>query len=680
MCGPEEVVDSPIYKLQFNAGACPNKGVFDFLPNGDGETNSLTFEELENAVARAASLLRSHVRPGSAVVLVYSAGLDFIVSFWGCLWAGVIPVAIPHQRRGKPLERLQGILSDCNAAAIVAHPDDIRVLQNFGEMSLPKADILLLGLSLSSLEGHGVVSPAARERDVCFLQYTSGSTSRPKGVIVTFANVMHNCGLIARRMEIDSTSTILSWLPHYHDMGLISAVILPVIVGCRCVFMPPEAFMQAPSRWLRAISSHGATHSGGPNFAFDECAKRIHDDSLHGVDLSTWKVAFNGAEAVRKSTLEKFSGRFSRFSFNPQAFYPCYGLAESTLFVSGGFVSAIDSCLRELDASKGNADEYVNCGSILDDDVSIKIVDPGNREELSQGSTGEIWVQSKSIAVGYWQKAADTTEAFRAFLASTGEGPFLRTGDLGYILSGKLYISGRLKELMIINGAKFHPNDLEGTLRQYAPSDHITADVVVSVPVQGKEQIVVLRELNREGVRYFDPRALLNLTLEVLVRHYAVTPHEVMFLKPGSLPRTTSGKLRRLACRKLTIENGWTSRTVASLSSLRESLASSKDGTYEKYEGMLGLLITEIETIDPRFKDVLHSDTNVHHLGLDSLTVAKVLHELSKKLKSDLPAHLLLEYPKLGDAAQQLILHRNKTVQSADLGNSNAEVLEARDW
>ncbi|MFM7881254.1 MAG: fatty acyl-AMP ligase, partial [Microcystis panniformis] len=396
--------------------------------------------------------------------------------------------------------------------------------------------------------------------DIAFLQYTSGSTGMPKGVMVSHKNLLYNEKLIASAFGHTSETIGVGWLPLFHDMGLIGNVLQPVYVGFPCVIMPPEAFIQKPLRWLQAISRYNATSSGGPNFAYELCADKIKPQERENLDLSCWDVAFTGAEPVRAATLEKFANTFADYGFKREAFYPCYGMAETTLFVSGGIksqspvIAAVDKlALLEnsavtINSQHPNAQLLVGCGHAWLSE-KIVIVNPESLTECRDGEIGEIWVSSDSVAQGYWNRPEQTAETFKAYLADTQVGPFLRTGDLGFLLAGELFITGRLKDLIIVQGRNHYPQDIESTVEKSHPGLRQGCGAVFSVEIAGQERLVVVQEVERSYLRKLDSPAVIEQIIRSVAEEHQLDVYAVVLLKTASIPKTSSGKIQRQACR-----------------------------------------------------------------------------------------------------------------------------------
>ncbi|MEM8780878.1 MAG: fatty acyl-AMP ligase, partial [Cyanobacteria bacterium P01_G01_bin.49] len=454
--------------------------VYTFLDKGEAEKCSLTYGQLDKKARELGSILYNLGLQGKRALLMYSPGLDFIVAFFGCLYAGVIAVPVYPPKRNQSLDRLQTIIKDCQATEVLTTSTIKGKLEeslvNYPELSSLKwlaTDNLPKRISDKNFN-----LPDINQEDLAFLQYTSGSTGNPKGVMVTHGNLLHNERMIQQAFGHTDQTIFVGWLPLFHDMGLIGNILQPLYLGIPCILMSPVDFLQRPYRWLKAISDYGATTSGGPNFAYDLCVRKVTPEQLETLDLSSWKVAFNGAEPVRAQTLNAFAQKFAPCGFRPDAFYPCYGMAEATLFITGGLQSQVpkqktidekalaDNRIVEVSSQQAQSQTLVSCGKAWLEQT-LKIVDPNTLTECQPNQVGEIWLSGGSVAQGYWQQPQKTQETFEAYLANTQEGPFLRTGDLGFVAEdGELFVTGRLKDVMIIRGRNHYPQDIELTVEQ----------------------------------------------------------------------------------------------------------------------------------------------------------------------------------------------------------------------
>ena len=381
--------------------------------------------------------------------------------------------------------------------------------------------------------------------DIAYIQYTSGSTSSPKGVVVSHRNVMCNQRMIQSAFRTSEDTVVVSWLPHFHDMGLVGIVQQAIYAGMSVVMMAPMDFIRRPVQWLRAISKYRASISGAPNFAYDLCVERAKDEAVNELDLSCWKLAFNGSEPVKADTMNRFAERFGNAGFRMESFYPCYGLAEATLFVSSRVPSEPLQLQRQV----------VSCGQAWESE-RVLIVDPKTHRRCSERTEGEIWVAGPHVAKGYWRRPDETREVFEAYLSDTGAGPFLRTGDLGYLVDGELYVTGRLKELIILHGKNHYPQDIETTVATSHPLLRRDCGAAFSVEVTGREELVVFQEVKRQtpSEKVFEIKCAIR---QALAENRAIKPYSVVLFKPNTIPKTSSGKIMRSACRADFLRNSF---------------------------------------------------------------------------------------------------------------------------
>ncbi len=551
------LVDLLIYRAIHQA----EQRAFTFLQDGETEAGWLTYQELDRQARAIASALQSCHRQGERALLLYPSGLDFIAAFFGCLYAGIVAVPAYPPKRNHKMSRLEAIIADAEATVVLSTTSVLektkhRLVQNSQNSKLH----WLATDSISPELASHWEKPNLSGDSLAFLQYTSGSTGMPKGVMVTHSNLLHNSNLIHQCFEHTSHTHGVIWLPLYNDMGLIGGVLQPLYGGFPVTLMPPALFLRNPFRWLQAISRYKATTSGGPNFAYDLCLKRIKPEQLDHLDLSSWEVAFSGAESVRAQTLEQFATTFAPCGFRREAFYPCYGLAEATLIVSGGLKSS-PPVIRQVQepalkqnrmvaaASEGKGVRaIVGCGGNLDDQ-KIVIVDPESLTRCPDERVGEIWVSGPSVAQGYWNRTQETEQTFGAYVPDTGEGPFLRTGDLGFWQDGELFITGRLKDVIIIRGQNHYPQDIELTVEESHPALRPGCGAAFAVETKGEERLVVVHEVEQSYLRKLDVEEVVRSIRKAVTGEHDLQVYATVLVKTGSIPKTSSGKIQRHACR-----------------------------------------------------------------------------------------------------------------------------------
>ena len=569
----------------------PDRQAYAFLLDGEVEGGRLSYAELDRAAKALAATLQHAGLAGERALLLLPPGLDFVASFLGCLYAGVTAVPAYPPRPNRSITRVLSILDDCSPRVVVTSskllaPVEHRLAESWAGSARDPSQLVWLAADevLSDLSpAESWVEPTLDGSTLAFLQYTSGSTSLPKGVMVRHSNLLHNQRLIAEACEHSADSVFVSWLPLYHDLGLIGNLLQALYVGAPCVLMTPANFLQRPRRWLEAITRYGATTSGAPNFAYELCCAKIPRDERQGLDLSSWRVAFNGAEPVRAQTLERFAAAFRDHGFDPRAAYPCYGLAEATLIVSAGRpdTPAVTRAYRadaleehRAEPVDGSPDLRSETGKRLEShplvssgcplgDQQLWIVDPATGLPCGDRRVGEIWLAGDSVAAGYWGRTEESRAAFGARLQSSGDGEslparttgttFLRTGDLGFLDHGELFITGRLKDLIIVRGRNLYPHDVERTAETSHPALRPGCGAAFSVDRDGVEHLVVVHEIDRRADRATAEEAAQRIRRAVAEEH-EVQPSEVVLIRVGTLLKTSSGKVQRRAIRQQFLE------------------------------------------------------------------------------------------------------------------------------
>jgi len=536
---------------------------FKYLSNGENDEIPLTYFELDRRARAIAAWLQERKMEGKRALLLYPPGVDFIAAFFGCLYAGTIAVPVYPPRRNRSMQRIGAVVTNAEASVALTTTDVLERVTDliFETPELEKLEWLATNNVAAGLEDNWT-RPDISEHTIAFLQYTSGSTGTPKGVILTHGNLLHNSRLIGYAFEHTRSSIGVFWLPSYHDMGLIGGILQPIYCGRPNILMAPLAFLQKPFRWLSAISKYRGSTSGGPNFAYDLCTRQITDTEIDTLDLSCWKVAFNGAEPVQAETLERFAQRFERCGFRYESFYPCFGLAEATLIVTGGKLgnkpvilpinadSLANGIAREVKNDDEKARWLVSSGQNLLDQRTA-IVDPETELECPEGHVGEIWARGPSMAQGYWGATDATEYTFRATIKDTGEGPFMRTGDLGFVKDGEFFVTGRIKDLIIIHGVNVYPQDIEATVQRVDPVLRTSSGGAFMVDDGQSERLVIVQEIDRTFVH--EPEALAKLFAAVrkaVAVEHEIAPDAIVLVKSGSIPKTSSGKIQRHRCRE----------------------------------------------------------------------------------------------------------------------------------
>jgi acyl-CoA synthetase (AMP-forming)/AMP-acid ligase II len=538
-----------------------DRTAFIFLEDGEREVDRCTFAELRRRSLGVARLLRQHVAPGERVLLAFPPGLEFVASFLGCLYAGVIAVPVNVPRRNRYADKFSAVAQDCGARGVLSTGAlQQGLLWLLSDPALANLRWWTVDEALRAANDAPVdTSPNS---PLAFLQYTSGSTGDPKGVMVTHENLIANERAIRCSFGHDESTVVAGWLPLFHDMGLIGNVLQPLYLGVTSVLMSPMDFLQRPITWLTAISRYRATTSGAPNFAYDLCFSRVRPERVGELDLSSWTVAYCGAEPVRADTLQRFAEKFAPAGFRYSAFYPCYGMAECTLFVTGGNKGepetvGVDPQKLEhhrLEVSESSsARQLVSCGWTWSDH-EVAIVDPLTKRRCGPGHVGEIWVRGPSVAQGYWQRDQATSETFGAQLEGEDD-RYLRTGDLGLLHDGRLFVTGRIKDLIIIRGRNHYPQDLERTAERSHPALAEGGGAAFSVERAGQEVLVLAVEVDMSERHSLDTESIAKEVRTAVTEAHELSVADVVLLQPRTLPRTSSGKVRRSACREAYLRN-----------------------------------------------------------------------------------------------------------------------------
>ncbi|OIJ63476.1 fatty acyl-AMP ligase [Streptomyces mangrovisoli] len=556
----------------------PDRTAYRHLVTGDcdGEIQDISYARLLRRTRAVAAWLQEHGLAGSRAMLLYPPGLEFVSGFLGCLAAGVVAVpGVPPQGRAqnhRALHRMKRLIADADAKVVLGGREVIAALGALAE-HLPELDHIarIATEDIPDEAADAWREPGIAADAVAFLQYTSGSTSAPRGVMVTHANLLDNERVISERMGHTPETVaayghelMVSWLPVYHDMGLMGPVLNSLYLGATGTLFSPLHFLQRPQRWLSAISRYRPHTSGGPNFAYELCLKHATPESVAALDLSSWRVAFNGAEPVRAATLRRFAETYAPAGFRRESLYPCYGLAEATLMVTGGTPGTAPTLAATQPDHAGSPDAAaVGCGRPAPG-LTVVIADPERREELPDGETGEIWVAGASVAKGYWRNALATRETFRAQLPGH-EGRFLRTGDLGHLRDGELFVTGRLKDLIVVDGRNHYPQDLELTAELAHPALRPGCTAAFSVDGGGTggdggdggidgEQPVLIAELTPDVAG--EAAAITELIRSAVGEAHGLPLHDVVLVQPGTIPKTSSGKIQRHASRAAYLTGG----------------------------------------------------------------------------------------------------------------------------
>ena len=654
--------------LRTRAAESPERTAYTFLRDGEVEEAPLSYAALDAQARAIAAWLQEQGAAGERALLLYPPGLEFVAAFFGCLYAGVVAVPAYPPRVNRLDARIQEIARDAQPKFALTTAAVHSVFQPRREHHPALASLRWLATEgVEASRAGGWREPSLARDALAFLQYTSGSTRAPKGVMVTHHNILSNSAEIDRAVRQDEQSVSVSWLPHFHDMGLIYGVLQPVYRGFPGVLMAPAAFLQRPLRWLAALSRYGGTLSGGPNFAYDLCTQRVTPTERAALDLSRWEVAFNGAEPLRAGTLEAFAETFASCGFRRRSLAPAYGMAEATLMVTLGpkeaeplFFRADAAALERnqvAPAAEGDAEgrTLVGCGRVLDE-PRVLVAAPATGVPCAPDEVGEIWVAGPSVARGYWNRPQETAETFGAVRADTGEGPFLRTGDLGFVREGQLFVTGRLKDLIIIRGLNHYPQDIERTVEASHPALRAGAGAAFSVTAAGEERLVVVQELDRVQQRHATTEDVIGTVRRAITEEHEVEPWAIVLIRHATIHKTSSGKIQRQACRaaflaaSLTVIGEWRKPEVAETAVPPAEAASGPRNESD----ITGWLVARLSRESGLDADEIDLAQPFASFGLDSARSLVLVGDLETWLGRRLSPVVLWNYPTVEALARHL--------------------------
>lgn len=554
-------MENIVEHFNHNANIHADKLAILMINDRSEEMDRLTYQELQQRIILLAGYLKQYFHKGDRALLLYRTGMEFIIAFMACQFTGIVAVPMTlYSRKSPHFHRIQHILDDAKVSLVLTS-DKVQAEVSEWLAQTPYHALPCLASDTLSSQQPWCETPL-HAQDLAFLQYTSGSTGDPKGVMISHGNIAHNSLIIKEKYQNKPEDIIGGWLPFYHDMGLIGLIVQSLYVGASLILMSPVSFVKHPMNWLKIVSRYGITTSGGPNFCFDYCVEKANDEQLFGIDLSKLTTCFNGSEPIKARSLRQFSERFAANGFQYQSFYPCYGMAETTLFVSGG-TRGIACKTLEVDRQKlannqvvfdladhSSAQTLISSGQAHKMDVLA--VNPETHCPLHDDQVGEIWIHGESVAQGYWGKEQLTKETFQAELNPTDGKHYLRSGDMGFLHQGELFITGRLKDLIIINGRNIYPQDIEQHLKTLSPHFSSGMAAAFSVESDGREKVVVIQEIDkRHGLTQPQLHEIITQAKLSISRYFEAAIHCIEIIPRGTLPRTTSGKVQRRLCKDL---------------------------------------------------------------------------------------------------------------------------------
>ena len=661
--------------LRDRAQVSSDKIAYRFLVDGDKQELTLTYGQLHQRALAIAARLKAEAKPGDRALLLYPQGLEFICAFFGCLYAGVIAVPAyppnPHRLQSS-MDRLEIMVQDADPSLILGTSAILSIIRlnavkdgvlhvfkgrhKNTSMSRSLAQLKKINTEKITVSQSSIILPyEAKANELAYLQYTSGSTGNPKGVMISHSNTIDNTHQIHSRV-FESVDFMVSWLPLYHDMGLINTLFMPLRADIDVKFFSPIDFLKEPIRWLNAISSPRNCYSGGPNFSFEYLLKKTTSEQLEQIRLDNWILTFTGAEPVCENTLNRFINRFTAYGFKEKSIRPVYGLAEATAAVTCKYsnmkmnVSTLCAASNDLTCRKDMLKGYVCCGSIATNHI-IKIVDLSRRLVLGEEKLGEIWLQGASVAQGYWGNEEATKETFQAYTAD-GQGPFLRTGDLGFMKDGELYVVGRLKDMIIIRGRNYAPQDVEYAVE--TAHDGIRKGCVAAFGFEerGVEKLGVVCEVKRTYIKK-NHNDIIQSIIQNITRENELSVSAIVLLKSGQIYKTTSGKIQRrktkqaFLTRSLSEVYRWETTTVQSE---KVPTFSATHDTRPMREQLKMWMAQQLDKDSSEIAD----DASFSSLGLDSIQTLEAAESLSNALGLEFKVSYFFEYPTVGELASYL--------------------------
>jgi acyl-CoA synthetase (AMP-forming)/AMP-acid ligase II/acyl carrier protein len=670
---PPATVQTMVDLLQYRAKETGKNAGFRFLEQGEAVTQEWSYAELERRARAVAAELQELLERGDRVLLMFPDGLDYFAALFGCMFAETlaVPAHPPDPARlARTVPRLQAIAEDAGIAAVLTHSAMSGIRDQ-----LPKSIREAKWIHTDTIDPKQATrwsAPALRPDTIAYLQYTSGSTAAPKGVMVSHGNLLHQLADFDQGYDHQADSVTVTWLPPFHDLGLVYGFFLPLFIGSHSVSMPPLAFMQRPFRWLKAISDFRGTHAPAPNFAYDLCALKISETEREELDLHSWRVALNGAEPIRKQTEERFLDTFAPCGLRADTISHAFGMSEATAKVSSEHIGMANVFLpldpeayeqneaKVLPPADPRARWVAGCG-IMTGDTVIAIADPDTLQRLPDSFVGEIWITGATVAQGYFNNPEATETTFRAQLAGEGDRPYLRTGDLGFLRDGHLFITGRLKDMIIIRGQNHYPQDIEWTIGTRHPSLRPNCAAAFSVEVQGAERLVLVTEVYPDRVD--SPESVFGALRQGIVEH-GLQAYSLLLIPPRQLPKTSSGKIARRKSKHLfetdrfQVIAQWTAEVTAtsnnpSTSALRERL---NNAPLRKHASILtahirqmtaALLGLDATDLDP--------DEPLRELGLDSISAVELTEQVGRDAGVSLSTSTIFDYPTMRALADYLV-------------------------
>lgn len=674
----QELGDSPLYT---------------FLETGDDLASEMSFAALDQRARSVAASLQAVSQRFDRYVLVLPPGLEYITAFWSCLYAGVCAVPLYPPMNPKHIGRMLSVMQDCDAKGVITLSSIAGMIKMWlaGQGTDPERFQWLTIDSLPLNQAAAWQRPAFDGSDVAFLQYTSGSTGEPKGVMVTHEGLVHNSGLIASAYQrvldtsgCDYPNRSVNWLPPYHDLGLIDGLLQPVYSGKQVVLMSPLAFLERPLRWLKAISKCRATTSGGPCFGYELCVRKIADEEAQGLDLSSWVCSYNAAEPIRKDVVARFNEKFGPHGYDRRSLQPVYGLAEATLIVAADcewghnyWISVDREALKQhviVDSEGVAGSDFISHGKPLGDTV-IRIVNPDTGTQCCAGEVGEAWLAGRSMAIGYWGKDEVNTQIFKAYIKDAQgeavEGPFFRSGDLGFLTEdGTFFITGRLKDVIILRGKNHYPQDIEVSVFSAHAGLRKGGAAAFAIDAGDGEKLVIVQEA-RSGLADEEQTAALLAAREAVVANHGVIPHDILLVEQNNIPKTSSGKIRRFKAREKYLDGSL--KRIKALLDVMPASPASVDADLKlqrRIEHKMLSWIAEHTDLDIQQIDK-HADFG--EFGIDSILIVELLCEVEDVLKIRIPDDAAFNHKTIATMAAFLANHAAQVAREASASADKVE-------
>ncbi|MEZ2338756.1 AMP-binding protein [Mucilaginibacter sp. RCC_168] len=656
----EEIQDNIVKYLKKNATIFPEKTAFIFADTNDASDIKISYGELHNRIESLANQLLFRSHNGKNVLLVYDNTLEFIISFFACQYVGAVAVPIAPLLKNNLTEKFLNVIKDSEASLILCSNSLLSKIEYSLKLNhLEYLPIFATDLNYPLIESSRF--PDILNSGISFIQYTSGSTDNPKGVVITHENLISNQRQIKQAFNCNKESIIFSWLPFHHDMGLVGNIIQSIYVGCTCILVSPFYFFQQPKIWIEAISKFKVTHSGGPNFAYDLCIKAMADSDLSKIDLSSWKVAFNGADYIKPGTITQFSFFFRPCGFKKNVFYPCYGLAEATLLVSGIKSSKKPTIISinkgenledggfiQLTKKNNKTSEKIVSSGKVPDALTVKIILTKYIIECQELQCGEICISGKNVTKRYWSGLSG--EGF----IELGGNRYLKTGDIGFFYNNELFVIGRIKEMLIVRGKNYYPYDIERAVSE-SHSKLESNGVVVFENPQEKDTFIIAAELQRKFLNQIDLTQIINSISRCVTSKFGISPSDIVILKPRAIPRTTSGKLQRLLCKELYLKKDFKSLMSKNKIAINVTLPQTKtellnrvilEKDFQSVKKYLIYIIalksglTDIELLE-------YSNLELNEIGVDSLIMVEIINIINKDFSINLQASDIFKNSRL---------------------------------